>query len=132
MKEISAKTLAYQLLRIAMGVNFVLHGSVRMPKLAGFRNWMVTQFQQTILPSWSISIVASVLPFVELVIGLLLISGWQAKKAFTAGFILILMLMAGCCLREDWETVGIQWIYLLVYFILLWLYDERKHATVAK
>ena len=45
--------------------------------------------------------------------------GLQTRRALLAGSILMLVLMFGSSLREDWPTVGIQLTYSVVYCILI-------------
>ena len=54
--KITPQQTAYTLLRITMGVNFLGHGLVRFSKLDTFRNWMTGAFQNTILPSFSVTV----------------------------------------------------------------------------
>jgi len=110
---------AFALLRITMGVNFLGHGLVRFSKLEGFKDWMVTTFQDTLIPSFAVSAWGSILPFLEFGIGLLLILGLFTYRASIAGAIIIIILLFGSTLIENWEWVGMQMIYgLFFYFII--------------
>ena len=118
-QSITPQQTAYVFLRITMGINFLGHGLVRMPKLEGFRNWMVGAFQETILPSWSVAAWSSVLPFLELGIGICLILGVFTYRASMAGALTIMILILGACLIENWEWVSFQMIYALFFAILI-------------
>lgn len=119
MMKTTPKQTAYVLLRITMGVNLFAHGLVRLPKITGFRDWMMTQFQDTILPQWSVYAWGSVLPILELLVGGLLILGLFTYRAAIAGALLIAMLILGSCLAEHWEWAGGQMIYALFFYFII-------------
>jgi thiosulfate dehydrogenase (quinone) large subunit len=112
--------LPYALLRVALGLNICLHGVVRWA--AGLRNFaesLLPMFQKTFLPAWSVYTFGYVLPIVEALVGACVLFGFQTKRALISGSVLMLVLMFGSTLRQDWPTVGIQLMYSLVYSILL-------------
>lgn len=113
------KQSAYALLRITMGVNLLAHGLVRFPKLNGFRDWMVDFFKDTPFPNVLVSGWANALPFVEFGIGFLLIIGAYTYKTSIAGAFLIIILLFGSCMTEQWEWAGMQLIYALIFGILI-------------
>ncbi|NES68539.1 MAG: DoxX family protein, partial [Okeania sp. SIO2D1] len=49
----------------------------------------------------------------------LIIIGLQTRNAIIAGFLLMMPLMFGICLLQQWDTASSQLIYCLVFFILL-------------
>jgi thiosulfate dehydrogenase [quinone] large subunit len=119
MKQISNQQLAYFLLRITLGLNFLGHGLVRIPKIDGFRTWMVGEFQNSILPNFLASTFASVLPFIEFGVGLLLILGLFTRQTLFAGALVMISLIFGSCLIEKWEFVGFQMIYAIFFYLLI-------------
>ena len=110
---------AYAILRLALGVNMLLHGLVRLPHMAAFVNGMATQFQATVLPGFAVKSFGWVLPFAEGLIGLLLVLGWRTRQALVAGGLVMAAPIAGTSLRSDWPTVGIQMVYSAIYYLLL-------------
>jgi thiosulfate dehydrogenase [quinone] large subunit len=60
-----------------------------------------------------------VLPVVEAIIGASILLGFQTRRALISGSVLMLILMFGSTLRQDWATVGIQLTYSVVYSLLL-------------
>ena len=113
------RSAAYAILRLALGVNMLLHGLVRLPHMAAFVNGMATQFQATVLPGFAVKSFGWVLPFAEGLIGLLLVLGWRTRQALVAGGLVMAALIAGTSLRSDWPTVGIQMVYSAIYYLLL-------------
>ena len=113
-------TRAYVLLRVTLGLNICLHGVVRWIKgLHSFAESLVPLFAKTPLPPWSAFDFAYVLPILEALVGAAVQFGLQTRSALQAGSALMLVLMFGSSLREDWPTVGIQLTYSVVYCILI-------------
>ncbi len=111
---------SYSLLRIALGLNICLHGVVRWTAgLGNFAESLLPMFQKTLLPAWSVYSFGYVLPIVEAVIGACVLFGFHTRRALNSGSVLMLVLMFGSTLRQDWPTVGIQLTYSLVYSLLL-------------
>ena len=113
-------THAYVLLRVTLGLNICLHGVVRWTKgLHSFAESLVPLFAKTPLPPWSVFDFGYVIPILEALVGAAVLFGLQTRRALQAGSILMLVLMFGSSLREDWSTVGIQLTYSVVYCILI-------------
>lgn len=111
--------LAYLLLRIVFGINFFVHGLVRINNIPGFVQSQVDLYQELPIPPFMVAGPAFLIPIVELVVGFLLILGLQTRIALIAGSILMMFLMFGVCLLQMWDAAGSQLIYCLIYFILL-------------
>ena len=84
-----------------------------------FADLMVQQFASTPLPSGLIRGFGSCLPGLEAAIGLFLILGFRLRWTLIAGALLMSALIFGSTLRSDFQTVGLQLIYALIYFLLL-------------
>jgi len=69
------RSLARALLRFALGLNLLLHGLVRVPVLGKFAEGMTREFSATVLPGSLVHAFALCLPFVETIIGSLLVMG---------------------------------------------------------
>ena len=111
---------AYALLRFTLGLNICLHGIVRWIAGSGnFAQSLVTMFQKTPLPAWSVYGFGLALPTMEAFIGAAVAIGFRTRVALFAGTVLMLVLMFGTSLRQDWATVGIQLNYSLIYCLLL-------------
>ena len=59
------------------------------------------------------------LPILEAVVGAAVAAGYRTRTALIAGATLMLVLMFGSALRQDWSTVVIQLTYSLIYCVLL-------------
>jgi thiosulfate dehydrogenase (quinone) large subunit len=113
-------SVAYALLRVALGLDIFLHGVVRWAGgLRHFADPLVIAFQKTPLPHWSVLDFGYVLPIIEAVLGAAILIGFQTRRALIAGGVLMFVLIFGSSLRQDWQIVGLQLIYSLVYAILL-------------
>lgn len=112
-------TTSFLLLRLGIGVSMFGHGLVRLPKLAGFSKWMVTSFEKSLLPSAIVTPFSYALPILEFGIGTLLILGLLTKQALLAGSIVMLLLLLGTTLIENWEALPSQLIHLVFFAILI-------------
>jgi thiosulfate dehydrogenase [quinone] large subunit len=121
---------AYMLLRLAIGMSMFLHGATRIGSGPDkFAETVVREFQGTILPGGLVYLYAIVLPFVEGAIGFLLLLGWFTRVALLAGMVTMVSLIFGTGLRSDWNTLGLQLAYTVVYYILLLRLDDNCFAV---
>ncbi|HEY0263661.1 MAG TPA: DoxX family protein [Granulicella sp.] len=120
--ELIEQRIAYVLLRVALGVDFLGHGGVRlMHGSATFAQWMVKTMSTTPLPEAFVYSFGLVLPTIEAILGVLLLAGIATRWVATIGSLLILALMFGTALRQDWQGVALQLFYSLLFSILLFL-----------
>jgi thiosulfate dehydrogenase [quinone] large subunit len=113
---------AYLLLRVLTGLDFFGHGFARIftgSHLSGFAQGMVKNMASTPLPPSLTLASGYVIPCVELLIGTLLLLGVATRFALTLALLLMLVLMFGVTLKQDWATAGSQLLYGLVLAILL-------------
>jgi thiosulfate dehydrogenase [quinone] large subunit len=123
------RSVAHGLLRIALGTTMFLHGIVRL--LAGvthFADGMVQQFAGTPLPVGMVRAFGTCLPFVEALIGFLLLLGLGLRWTLVAGGLLMSVLIFGSSLRSDYQVVGLQLIYALVYFLLMFTLEHDRYS----
>lgn len=111
--------IAYFFLRAAMGINLLGHGLARIPKLQAFATGMINNFEKSWLPQELVHAFGLLLPFVEFMIGLLLVMGLKTKIANIAGAALICILLFGSSTISNWEAMGIQMIYMLLFYFLI-------------
>ena len=112
--------LAFLLLRLTLGLDICMHGVSRIAAgPAKFADSLIPMFQNTLLPAWTVYVFGLALPWVEAILGSLLLIGLWTVPALVCGALLILMLTFGTTLRQDWNTTGIQLVYAVVYAALL-------------
>ncbi|CAL68102.1 DoxX family protein [Christiangramia forsetii] len=129
----SYKQLAYFLARITLGINFFIHGLVRMPKLAQFADGVVDGFEKSMLPAVLVKPIAFAIPFVELILGGMILLGIFSRKALTAAAILMIILIVGSAFKEDWAAVGTQMLYALyIFFLIFYLENDVKGLWLKK
>ena len=109
--------LAYSAFRITLGMNIFFHGAMRL--ITGLDAWAAMEAglftKQTLLPMWSVIAFLNVLPFVEVVLGILTFFGLFTRWALIAGSVMMLLLVFGNDVRQDWNTVGNNMHYVLYY-----------------
>mgnify|MGYP002661589057 FL=1 len=120
--------LAYFILRLTMGVNMFTHGVARLLDLEKFNMWMIGQFSDTILPEFLVSLSSYMIPFAELIIGVLLILGLFTSRALLLGALLITVLVFGSGLQENWNVMSSQMIYSVFFFILSYMIELNKFS----
>lgn len=117
------ENIAYLLCKLPIGLSFLGHGLVRIPKLQKFAEGMQHSFEETLLPAALVQPFALLLPFIELLLGLFLIIGIKPKITSIAGSILICILIFGCSFLENWQAVFIQMFYG-AYLSVLYLFSD--------
>jgi thiosulfate dehydrogenase [quinone] large subunit len=110
---------AYLLARLAIGFSMLAHGIVRMPKLNGFSNWMTAQFQKSMLPEALVDAFSYVLPFAELITGILLVTGLFTRFGLVLDSIIMIVLMFGSVMIENWDVIPSQLIHIVFFTLLL-------------
>lgn len=112
--------LAGLILRIGLGINMLLHGAVRLPNLTANVDKLAASFNDTLLPNWITYSFLYSLSFVEVLIGLaILIGGPFGRWGYVGGGVLMTALMVGTSLKMDWNTVAIQVVYLIAFYLAL-------------
>jgi thiosulfate dehydrogenase [quinone] large subunit len=118
----SEQRQAYLLLRLLTGLNFFMHGFARIftgTHLSGFAQGMVKSMASTPLPPSLALATGYAIPCCELLIGIFLLLGLATRAALTAAMLLMLILIFGITLKQDWSTASSQLIYGLVLAALL-------------
>jgi len=114
-------SLAYGLFRFTFGLNLMMRGVVRIAMgLPAFQTYMLTQFKDVpVMPPAFLIPFASALPFVETLIGLCILVGFQTRAALIAGSLMIAALTFGTMLRQDFTIAWLQLDYALAFFVLI-------------
>jgi thiosulfate dehydrogenase [quinone] large subunit len=126
--KLTNSELAFVLGRLLLGINFLGHGLVRLPKLAAFRGGLVKQFASTWLPSVLVELFATVLPFVEFGIGLLLLLGLFTRPVLALGMFVMMALVFGSSQQEKWDAVATQMVYGIFFLLLLRHVDHNRYC----
>lgn len=114
--------LGYTLLRVIIGVNILSHGISRI--LTGptaYAATLVTQFQNTPLANWLVSGFGNALPWIEALLGVLILLGIKLRWTLLLAGTLLAVLTYGICLIQQWESAALQLIYAIIYALLLTL-----------
>lgn len=111
--------IAYLLLRLLIGVNFLNHGLTRIGNIPGFVESMVKAMESSYFPEPLVRINAFLVPVVELIVGVLIILGWQTRIALMITSSLMVILMLGVTSVQNWPVAGDQLVYGVILFILL-------------
>ncbi len=106
------KNWAYAFARLALGLSMFGHGLVRFPKLSGFSSWMTGQFETSFLPPAFVQFFGYALPFAEFIAGLLLILGVKTRWGLIFTGFILLSLILGATLIENWNALPSQLIHL--------------------
>jgi thiosulfate dehydrogenase [quinone] large subunit len=121
-------TTSFLILRLAIGASMFGHGLVRLPKLHAFSQWMVDSFAKSMLPRALVMPFSYILPITEFTIGLLLISGLFTRPALIGGSLVMIMLIMGTCIVENWEFLPSQLIHILFFAVLLQFISSNSWA----
>lgn len=122
------ETTTYVLLRLGIGASLFGHGLVRLPKLNTFSNWMIGSFEKSILPKILTIPFSYALPIAEFAIGLLLLLGLFTRQSAMAGGIVMIILILGTTLIENWEALPSQLIHLAFMALLLQFISNNSIA----
>lgn len=112
--------LAQLVIRLGLGINMLMHGLVRIPKLTTFVSKTSAGFAHTLLPEILTKAFLYTLPFVELTSGILILLGGQFSKwGYFLGGLIVSALLFGTTLKEDWSGAGNQLIYVIAFYLAL-------------
>ncbi len=118
--EVTANfSLAHALLRLGLGMNILMHGVSRLPNFSGFVQHMQQTMAHTWLPMPIVTATGFALPFIEVLLGGLLVLGLLLRPTLVAGLMLMIVLTVGVCLAQNWPVASEQLIYMFVYAALL-------------
>ena len=73
------------------------------------------------LPHLAIVPFVHLLPWVESVVGVLILAGLMTRFSLIGGAVIMIALTVGSCLIQDWQAAGLQISYQIAYFALLFL-----------
>ena len=117
----SDTSLAYAIFRLTFGVNLMLRGVDRIffMGLDNFANGMVKQFAMTWIGPGLIQPFAHTIPWIEMVMGALLIVGLFTRPALIVGGLLMTQLTFGTMFLRNFDLAWLQLTYAIAFFLLL-------------
>ena len=131
--KFSDKPLAYALLRIALGVNFAGHGLIRIYTGVGaFAQTTAEHMAKSPLPHGFVLGFGYVIPWVEAVLGVVLILGLGTRVALVIGAVFMMALTVGVAANQQWDVAGEQLLYSLIFFVLLFLREWNVMSVDAR
>ncbi|MEQ9216527.1 MAG: DoxX family protein [Cyclobacteriaceae bacterium] len=110
---------SYLILRLVAGMSMLGHGLVRIPKLQGFSQWMVGSAEGSMLPEMLVVPFSYALPFIEFAIGVLLVCGLFTRMASLIGGFVMVALIFGTSLMENWSALPSQMIHAAFFAMLI-------------
>ena len=119
--------LAYMMLRLLTGLDFFGHGFSRAftgTYLPGFAAGLQKQMFTVPLSTELVLVAGYAIPIVELFVGALLLLGIATRTALLLAFALMMLLMFGVTLKQDWNAAAQQLVYGVVLFLLLFLRER--------
>ena len=118
------KWIAYALMRVALGINFFGHGFFRiLTGVGAFAVGMAQGLAKGPLPSNLCLDFGYCIPWIELLLGILLITGLFTRQALAAGALFMIVLTFGTTSVQNWNGAGGQLNYSFIFFAMLWLAD---------
>src|SRR5271154_1642853 len=117
--KIPANIWGYTTLRLAMGMSILIHGLARIGHIPAFAETTVKQFSSSVLPASAVVACAGIPPPIELLIGALILVGLWTSLGLVLGGAWMVVLIFGSALIENYNVVGIQLLYSLIFFQLL-------------
>jgi thiosulfate dehydrogenase [quinone] large subunit len=117
----SNTAIAYAILRLAFGANILLHGLSRLLNgQPAFLAYLTKYFEHAhLIPSSMLPLFATVLPWVETILGVLLVLGLFSRFTLIIGALVLTVLVVGTNLAQDWLVAGLQLPYCFIYYYLL-------------
>ena len=122
--------LGYLFLRLAAGVNLFGHGFIRLAgNYEGFRSWLLKTMEPSMIPTFLLKASAYAIPPVELILGVLLIIGFRTREALMGSCVLMISLIFGSCLIQNWDMAGGQMLYIVIFSALLAFNSENIYSV---
>ncbi|HZH70720.1 MAG TPA: DoxX family protein, partial [Flavobacteriaceae bacterium] len=101
---------------------------VRLPKLQAFSEGMLKNFENSMLPAFLTLPFSYILPIAELIVGLFLILGWFTRLSAIVGAAVMLSLIFGSSLVENWTAIPIQLIHIAFFAYVIQHIENNTYA----
>ncbi len=123
------KKYSYFFLKLPLALSMLGHGLVRLPKLETFSNWMVTFMAKSYLPQALITPFSYLVPFVEVLVGGLLLIGLFTRQALYLGLVLMGLMTFGNTTIENWESITSELVHAGYMGALLFLLSHDRFSV---
>jgi thiosulfate dehydrogenase (quinone) large subunit len=120
------QVLGYATLRLAIGMSMLIHGLDRVVAFHQFAEKTDKMFADSWLPRSAVVGFAYTVPPVELTIGVLVLFGLFTRTGLLIGGLWMVVLIFGSSLIEQFDVVGIQLVYSLIFSALLYYHDANQ------
>jgi thiosulfate dehydrogenase [quinone] large subunit len=114
------------LIRFSMGIIFFAHGLGKVLTFPKSPEGIVEGFVETWLPNFVVTPFAYGLPFVELLIGILLLIGYKYLPTLMATGIILAILSFGKVVQGQPQGVAPNLTYLLVVVVGIYFADSNR------
>ena len=129
MKECSCwKDVSTLLLRLLLGMLFLVAGLRKFGDLAAFRGYIHKEFDPTFLAGPLLVVFSYALPFVEVAVGALLVLGLFTRPALVLTALTLIALFFGKLLVADRQTTAFIAVYFLITVYALRSADNNQYA----
>lgn len=88
------------------------------------------QFKDTVLPSFVVTPFAAMIPFAEVVVGVLLVLGLMTRAVFAATGLLLVGLTAGMAILRQPDVVANNLIYMILVVAGLWFASKDNRYSL--
>lgn len=126
------RAVAYLLLRLTVGVMFFFYGFGKLlGGVGGFASGLEERFAGS-LPMWIVTPFGYALPFIELLLGALLILGLFTRWTLVAAGLLMIGLTFGAVMEPNPPTVANNVLFAAVITALLALVEHDRYSLDAR
>ena len=116
----SDTSIAYAIFRLTFGVNICFRGIVRIMNGTDlFAGGLMKQFEPTPFPLGMVSAFGNVVPYIETLIGIMLILGIGTRIALIIGGLMMTSLTFGTMFLQNFDLAWLQLTYAIAFFLLL-------------
>ena len=129
----NAEAVAALLLRWALGMLFFFAGLGKFLSqggASGAARWIVSEFDGTFLPTFLLAPYAFLLPYIEVVLGAVLILGLATRATLFLAGLLLISLAFGKVLLGDFDTVANNLNYVLIAAVAYWFASKDDRYSV--
>lgn len=126
----SHQAVAYLLMRLALGLNFFGHGFFRiLTGVGAFAAGTAQGMAKGPLPHALTMGFGYCIPWLELLLGILLLLGCFTRYALVVGALFMLALTFGTTSIQNWNGAGTQLQYSFIFFAMLWLVEANTYSV---